>query len=614
MPTGTPPSRRRRVLWAIPLAVLTVVAAVAVWRVTAGDQERAPNVVFVLFDDLGISDLGAYGGDLVPTPNLDELAAEGLRFTNAYANGPVCSPTRAALLTGRHPVEFGIRRAIVNESVRGIPAGTATLPGILADHGYATGHFGKWHLGWNRADYLPSAKGFDEALLVASDPPDYADPTFLIDGTEQTTGRGHLTAATVDYAIEFIRRHGDGPFYVNVWLNAPHTPLDPPAEWADRFPDSREGRYAALIGDADEEIGRLLAAIDELGIAGNTVVIVTSDNGGTHPEFGSNGEFRGDKTSVFEGALRVPMILRWPDRVSPGSVSDAVVLSWDLFPTLTDAADIDVTGLSLEGRSLLPALDGDALPVLEQPVIWENKFSNDLFESPSGRLDNYAVRRGAWKLVFDENDTATEPKLFDLAADPFERHDLADANPDVVAELERAYLDWRLVAGRIETPFDDAVLDLADAVEIEDDGPLDTHDGDFTFRAVLHLQERPPAETALATKPHEWTLWATPDGGLRLDVFGSDGSTYQVRADGVPLSPVPVAFTVYGRRNAPATVTLFVADEPVAEITGPPEIQPGRTPLIIGGAGPAGSMTGLYLSQSALYPWELAEITSRADL
>jgi arylsulfatase A-like enzyme len=563
-----------------------------------------------MLDDLGVADLGAYGGSLAPTPHLDALAADGLRFTNAYANGPVCSPTRAALLTGRHPVSFGIRRAIVNESVRGIPADVATLPAVLGDAGYATGHFGKWHLGWNRPDHLPSAKGYDEAVLVASDPPDYHDPAFLIDGTDPIEGEGHLTAATVDFAIDFISRHRDGPFFVNVWLNAPHTPLDPPAEWAARFPDERKGRYAALIADADEEIGRLVEAIDELGIAGETIVIVTSDNGGTHPEFGSNGDYRGDKTSLFEGALRVPMILRWPGRVPAGSVTDALVLSWDLFPTIAALADIDPGDL-LEGRSFAGVLEGATLPVLDGPVVWENKFSNDVFSSPSGLLDNYAVRDGSWKLIFDDNDVATQPLLFDLATDPFETSDVAAEHPEVVARLQQVYLDWRLVTGRISTSFDDAALDLSVPVRIDDDGRLDTHDGDFTFRAVVNVDGLPDEETPIASKEGSWSLWLTTEGAVRLEVTGSDAVPYEVRSDALPTGPMPVAFTIYGRRSAPATVTLFVGDESIGETTGPPMIYPGRTPLTVGSPAASGSISGLYLSQTALYVSELAEITRR---
>src|SRR5262245_27850749 len=358
---------------------------------------------------------------------------------------PLCSPARAAILTGRYPLHFGFRNGLLQAPERRIPAGVETLAQILRARGYATGHFGKWHVGG-----LPTKQGFDRAIVSGGNR--YFNPTMSFDGAPAVLRPGHLTELITDDALSFIAKHRDGPFFANVWHRAAHAPHQPPEEWAAQYPDDAAGRYAALLSHADEQIGRLLDGIRDLGLDSRTLVIVASDNGGEVKSLPTNGPLRGYKRDVFEGGIRVPLVARWSGTAPAGAVIDSLALGIDLLPTVAELAGAE-TAQDLPGRSLVPALLGLDEPTRSGTWFWETSESLHPIDPPSGELSRYAVLRGEWKLVRQLERGAASPMLFHLATDPSEERDLAAEQPDLVRDLEHAYRSWRLresrPAGRI---------------------------------------------------------------------------------------------------------------------------------------------------------------------
>ncbi len=407
----------------------------------AGRPSGRPNVLLILADDLGYGDLGSYGGTIA-TPHIDRLARQGLRFTSFYANGPICTPTRVALLTGRYPQRYGLYDRLEVDSSWGLPADAVTLPRLLRGAGYETMHVGKWHVGHAEQAFRPLARGFDGffGFLNAHHlPKTYHDPRLRRDEEQDSARSGHLTDLLTAEAATFLRRRSATtrasslqrrPFFLNLWYFNPHKPIQPPPRWAERYDDTIEGRYAALVSALDENVGRLLAVLDETGLARETLVVFLSDNGGARDVHGGrNGPFRGGKNQLLEGGIRVPMIVRWPGRVAPGTVSDARAASFDLLPTIAGLAGVDLDDVPTDGRNLAAVLGG-APDDFAGPLFWD-----DLHHSER----RFAVHQGRWKL----RSTRGRTTLHDLRRDPGETTDLAADRPEIVAELEAAYRTWR---------------------------------------------------------------------------------------------------------------------------------------------------------------------------
>ena len=442
---------RRRLLTLLALPLLVAPAH----RVARAQQpDSRPNVVLILMDDMGYGDLGSYGVTDARTPNLDRLARDGVRLTDAYANGATCSPTRAGLISGQYQQRWGIEwplGSVPGDSARGLPVVGGSLPALLKQRGYATGLIGKWHLGFTDA-YGPNAHGFDEFWGFRSGALDYythrrgdGRPD-LYENTTPVEAPGYLTDEITTRAVRFIDRHALGPFYLEVAFNAVHWPFEPPGMTAgadhgtrdagtdDRAlfdrPDAAKPRtradYVRMLERADSGVGEILATLDRRGLRRNTLVIFTNDNGGEW--LSRNAPLSNRKNTVWEGGIRVPLILRWPGHLPANATSRQVAITMDLTASiLALAGATPPTGYRLDGIDILPILEGKS-PVVERRLFWRVRRP----------IAQTAVRSGRWKLMIIANTFY----LFDVAADPGERHDLTAIHPEMVRGLSEAIAAW----------------------------------------------------------------------------------------------------------------------------------------------------------------------------
>jgi arylsulfatase A-like enzyme len=414
--------------------------------------QRPPNIVLIMMDDLGYGDLASYGASDVRTPNIDRLAREGVRLTDAYANGPVCTPTRAALISGRYQQRVGLESVLTTSPAdreRGLPVVGASLPALLKLNGYTTGLIGKWHLGW-KPEFGPNAHGFDEFYGFLSGAHSYytnrqdilgvgGGAPDLFENATPVEATGYLTDEITRRASSFITRHADGRFFIEVAYNAVHWPFEPPDQTQtdsdrrilrqmpdDSVPASRHD-YVRMLERADQGVGQILDVLDQRGLTESTLVIFTSDNGGEW--LSRNAPLFHRKGTLWEGGIRVPLILRWPGELPPGTVSGQVAMTMDITASILAASGTRVSaGHRPDGIDILPILRGKA-PLLDRHLFWR-------WSTPNRQ--QRAVRYGHWKLLVD----ASQLLLFDLSVDPGERTDLAARHPDVVAELERLLNDW----------------------------------------------------------------------------------------------------------------------------------------------------------------------------
>ena len=397
------------------------------------------NIVLLVSDDQGYADISCYPHSAdVSTPNLDRLAAEGVRMTNGYASCPVCAPTRAGLLTGRYQQRFGFYTAA--DSRAGLPRSETTLSELLHEAGYATGVFGKWHLGY-QPGYRPLERGFDTFYgFLGHGGHDYFDLSItdeirsIYRNREPIEDSGYLTRNITRHAIEFITANRDRPFFAYVPYNAVHNPIQAPEEYIQRFdgPDPKRNTYLAMLAIMDEGVGEILDALDRLGLSQNTLVMFFSDNGGARATTASNGVLRGFKHSVYEGGIRVPFLVRWPARIPAGTVSVDPVISTDAFASALAAAGVDLPGdRVIDSRDILPSVTGSLEGPLHEALFW-NWINKD---SDKG----WAVRKGRWKLLANNDGL----ELYDLDEDLSETRNLAPDEPAVVRGLLEAYESWQ---------------------------------------------------------------------------------------------------------------------------------------------------------------------------
>jgi arylsulfatase A-like enzyme len=414
----------------------------------AAAAERAPNLIVILADDLGWADLG-HDGSRIDTPNLDRMAKEGVKLTHYRSSAPMCSPTRAALLAGRYPHSVGVPElasptARGNVPVLALAHAAITIPEALKSAGYHSALVGKWHVGYARENW-PRTHGFDEFWGSLIGTPRFWDvkETYANETPIAVGGKGYYTDQLAGKAVEIIRRGaaGNRPFFLYLAFNAPHYPLEAPFELVSKYRRRFPGRglfglYAAMVEQLDTGIGRVLGALDELGLASNTLVLFTSDNGpsaelnhyGPEGADFSNGPHRGYKFGLTEGGLRVPFLARWPGRLPAGTVRSGDAVTMDILPTLLEAAGVKpAPDHEIHGQSLLPLLRGEPF-ARRAPLHWENQ-------------QNYAVYDGEWKLV--KRAWESKARLYRPADDIGEDQDLADKFPARVAELTAQHEAWR---------------------------------------------------------------------------------------------------------------------------------------------------------------------------
>ncbi len=410
----------------------------------AAAADRKPNVLVILADDLGLGDFSEFGTADVRTPNIDRLAKEGMTFENFYANSCVCSPTRASLLTGCYPDRVGVPGVIREEtppdSWGHLAREAVLLPQLLKPAGYHSGIVGKWHLGIASPN-TPTERGFDSFTGFLGDMMDDYEThlrhgqNFMRRNLEVIDPKGHATDLFTTWACEYLeeRAPSGSPFFLYLAYNAPHDPIQPPAEWLAkvkaREPGMSEARtgLVALIEHMDAGIGKVLDTLDRLQLAEHTMVLFTSDNGGLLKLGANNGPWRGGKTQMYEGGLRVPGLVRWPGRVAPGSRTKRTTLTMDIFPTACELAGVPVPE-TIDGVSVLPALRGESESEPRQSYFVRRE-GGVLY----GGKTIEALISGDWKLVL--NSPFAPMELFHLGDDPKETTDLSKQNPEKLREL-----------------------------------------------------------------------------------------------------------------------------------------------------------------------------------
>jgi arylsulfatase A-like enzyme len=438
-----------------PLSVLLTLAATLLLTSGATGQDKSrPNVIVILADDLGYSDLGVQGGKDIPTPNIDSIAKNGVRCTKGYVSCPYCSPTRAGLLTGRYQQRYGheFNEGAGNREIFGLPVAEKTCADRMKALGYTTCAIGKWHLGYAE-QFRPMKRGFDEFYGTLANTP-FFNPTNFVDSRvgpdpmKVADDKFYTTDAYAERAVDFIQKHKDKPFFLYLPFNACHVPSQATEKYLKRFEkiEGKERRYyAAMLSGMDDAVGRVLMALRDAKIEGRTLIFFLSDNGGPMTKMGQNGSnnqpFKGQKGDTWEGGIHVPFLVQWKDRLPADKVYDQPVIQLDILPTAVAAAGGEVkSDWKLDGVNLLPFLEGKAKGQPHETLYW--RFG-----------PQWAIRQGDWKLVqgydYEAKDQGpvydtkvTKPMLFNLTDDPGETKDLAAQNPYKVRALQTAWQAW----------------------------------------------------------------------------------------------------------------------------------------------------------------------------
>ncbi|WP_236977316.1 sulfatase-like hydrolase/transferase [Membranihabitans maritimus] len=452
----------------LPLILSTLLCSTTI---VISQDNNAPNIILILADDLGSIDLNCYGSDDLATPNLDRLAANGVRFTQFYAGAPVCSPSRAALLTGKTNLGAGLPGNVPipekdPELSRGLPSSEVTIAEMLKGKGYYTALVGKWHLG-HAQDKLPNAQGFDYFFGHQRGCIDNYSHFFFWSGPNkhdlyrndrQIYQPGKYFPDLMAEEINSIIDHKkDQPFFIYWAANVPHYPYQGTEKWQELYKDLEMPRreYAAFVSSLDERIGWVMDKLEEEGMLENTVVIFQSDHGHSYEERaffggGNSGSYRSGKFSMFEGGLRVPAIISYPNRIPKGQVRDQVASGMDWFPTIAEITGAEYNETEIEGKSLMPVITDPNFPTQHSELHWQTGSYDD-------HSSGWAVRKGDWKLLGNPRDTDPnwDPEktgedfkgkdrlfLVNVVKDVSERNNLAEENPGKLEELHKLHKKW----------------------------------------------------------------------------------------------------------------------------------------------------------------------------
>lgn len=457
----------RRFFGILLLAAFSLLFALSPGQAQAA---RKPNIVFILADDLGWTDLGCYGSKFYESPHIDRLAQQGMKFTCGYTNAPNCAPTRACLMSGRYSPRHGVytvstgarglekfRKMIPVENHTDLPLGEVTMADALQAAGYVTGCFGKWHLG-RSPKYHPSQRGFDEAIMASRG---HFAPKFQTTPHVPVEEGAYLADFLTDQAVSFIERHRDEPFFLYLPHNAVHTPIEAPeasvAKFRGKPPEGGHHNpvYAGMIDSVDQSVGRVMAKLDELKLTNDTLFIFSSDNGGlggygelggsTGKNITNNAPLRGGKGMLYEGGVRVPLIIRWPKVTGVGTTCDEPVVTIDFYPTFLEIAGSRVDSRhKLDGVSFLSLLKSGGAGRLNRDAIYWHFPGYLQADSKRGTWRTTpagAIRSGDFKLLEFFEDMHVE--LYNLRADLSQKHDLAAKMPSKTAKLRQRLHQWR---------------------------------------------------------------------------------------------------------------------------------------------------------------------------
>jgi arylsulfatase A-like enzyme len=421
-------------------------------------SERRPNVIVVYTDDQGSVDMGAYGAADLTTPNMDALAAKGIRFTQFYAPSPVCSPSRAGLMTGLYPVRAGVPGNVGSiKDHAGMPTEQVTMAETFKAAGYATAHIGKWHLG-HSPETMPNAQGFDHSFGHMGGCIDnyshffyWAGPNahdLYRNGKEVFYNGRYFPDLMVDEAVGFMEKNRKKPFFIYFAFNVPHYPYQGDVKWLNRYREQGmaypRNLYAAFLSSMDTRLGRLMDALNRFGLSEDTIVVFQSDHGHSteqraHYGGGSSGPYRGAKFSLFEGGIRVPAIIRWSGHLAEGEVRNQIGHGSDWLPTLADLCGIRLVNTDIDGKSLVPVLRSAKTESPHSVLHWHNRNSNK---------NRWAIRKGPWKLLANALDTSArefvefDRFLVNVDEDPGEQTNLFEQMPERAAELEKLHREW----------------------------------------------------------------------------------------------------------------------------------------------------------------------------
>ncbi len=438
------------------LQSLTTLAGLCVAG-TAFTREK-PNLILIYIDDMGLGDLGCYGGEFAPTPNIDRLATEGIRFEQYYSASPVSSASRCGILTGQHPISYGINTFLSSrrynrncEQSDFLDPNAPTIAKSFKQAGYTTSHIGKWHLGGGRdVKNAPSIKeyGFDYYISTYESP----DPDPALTSTDwiwhenDSVARWKRTEYFVDKSIDFIDKHGDKPFFLNLWPDDMHTPWVPEAlYYGNKESWFKRETMVPVLAEMDMQLGRLFDYLDKRGLSENTIVILASDNGpGNSMDYTRTSGLRGLKNCIYEGGIRLPLIIRYPSKIKTGSINEkSVVSALDIYPTICNLAGIEMPkGYSGDGENRTDVILGKSNNERITDLMWDfgrNRFFNspslEYFKSP-----HLAIRRGDWKLLV--NSDGSDLMLFNLEKDREESKNVASSYPKIANEMKESVISW----------------------------------------------------------------------------------------------------------------------------------------------------------------------------